>query len=100
MPTLDLPLDIYQEIKRILQPHIEEAEVWAFGSRISGQAHANSDLDLVIRNPNHPEKPHENFLLLKQALRDSHIPIIVEVLDWARIPKSFREEIQHHYMIF
>ena len=28
------------------------AEVWAYGSRVTGEAHEASDLDLVVRRPN------------------------------------------------
>jgi predicted nucleotidyltransferase len=38
-------------VKRLLQEHVPHTEVWAHGSRTTGAAHAASDLDLVLRNP-------------------------------------------------
>ena len=31
--------------------HLPEVEVWAYGSRVSGESHGGSDLDLVLRGP-------------------------------------------------
>ena len=35
---------------------------------------------------------------LQEALRDSTIPFIVEVRDWARLPEAFHREIERGYM--
>lgn len=68
-------------------------EVWAYGSRVNGDAHEGSDLDLVIRTPTLQKLPTEVFLDLKVKIRDSNIPIVVELFDWARLPEAFHENI-------
>ena len=40
-------LDILQDL---LKKYVPNAEVWAYGSRVTGYAHEGSDLDLVLRN--------------------------------------------------
>ena len=91
---LDL-LPRYQEaIQSVLDQHVPEAEVWAFGSRVAGTSHEGSDLDLVLRNPGDLSAPFSNLELLRETLTQSTIPILVEVYDWDRLPDSFRAEIE------
>lgn len=92
-PMLDLRPEWLESVRKLLAVHLPDAEVWAYGSRVQGTSHDASDLDLVVRNPVDPSKPQPNLSLLKQALSDSNLPILVDVLDWALIPESFRNEI-------
>jgi predicted nucleotidyltransferase len=68
-------------------------EVWAYGSRVSGDAHDGSDLDLVLRMHDLSKFPIEEFIFLKDAIQNSKIPILVDLHDWARIPVSFHNNI-------
>ena len=63
---------------------------WAYDSRVNGNAHEGSDLDLAVINP---------LLQLREALSDSNLPILVDVMDWARIPEAFQKEIKKNYMV-
>lgn len=90
---LDLRPEWLEIIRQLLAVHLPDAEVWAYGSRVQGKAHEGSDLDLVVRNPENPGKPQQDLDSLQEALRESNLPILVDVLDWARIPESFRMEI-------
>ena len=38
-------------LEALLQKHVPNVEVWAYGSRVNGTAHEASDLDLVLRSP-------------------------------------------------
>jgi predicted nucleotidyltransferase len=93
MPTLDLRSDWLETVRCLLAVHLPDAEVWAYGSRVSGTAHEGSDLDLVVRNPADLSRPFEDLDKLREAFGESDLPILVDVLDWARIPESFRLEI-------
>jgi len=90
------------EIVKIAKQEIETpSQIWAFGSRVNGDAHDMSDLDLVIV-PNGDEKlPMIEIINFKERLQESNIPIIVQVMDWNRIPKSFHNNIliSHEVMI-
>jgi len=97
MPRIDMRPKHLEELKRLLCQHAPDAEVWAFGSRVNGTGHDASDLDLVLRNPGHPELPIRGIAQLREALSESDLPILVDVLDWARIPESFRREIEQSH---
>lgn len=95
MATLDLRPEWLDIIRRILAAHLPEAEVLAYGSRVSGAAHEGSDLDLVARNPNNSMMPLPNLGEVREAFSESNLPILVDILDWSQIPESFREEIKY-----
>ena len=38
-------------LEALLKEHLPEVEVWAYGSRVNGQSHDGSDLDLVLHGP-------------------------------------------------
>lgn len=99
MSTLDLPGRYLALLRVLLKTHVSDAEVWAYGSRVSGDAHDASDLDLVLRNPADLTRPQKNLPEFKEALSESDIPILVDVLDWARLPESFRARIENKYVV-
>ena len=74
-------------------------EIWAYGSRVNGKAHAGSDLDLVIRSLNLHPIPKEITEDLIDKIRESNIPILVELRDWNSLPKSFHQNIEQNYEI-
>lgn len=86
-------LDMLLEIFRNYCPN---AEIWAYGSRISGEAHEASDLDLVVKSFNDSSK---NIYELKELVNNSDIPIIVDILDYNNIPESFQKEIEKNYIV-
>ena len=86
-------------LEEILREHVPGVEVWAYGSRVSGQSHDGSYLDLVLRAPDLEEIPIGKLVELEEALRLSTIPILVEARDWARLPESFCREIERDYCI-
>jgi predicted nucleotidyltransferase len=92
--TLDLRPEWLELIRRLIAVHLPDAEVIAYGSRVNGTAHGGSDLDLVARNPHDPQLLFRNLGRLREAFAESNLPILVDIQDWARIPDSFREEIE------
>ncbi|WP_395946463.1 nucleotidyltransferase domain-containing protein [Caedibacter taeniospiralis] len=74
-------------------------EIWAYGSRVDGSAHDGSDLDLVIRTKNLAPLNALMLQAFKDAIQTSNIPILVQVLDWARIPQSFHSNILKNYAV-
>ena len=76
-------------------------EIWAYGSRVKGTNHDASDLDLVVHFPAEQSR-EEGFNQLAEfieALRDSNIPIIVQVMAWRAIPDHFKTNIQSCYRV-
>jgi predicted nucleotidyltransferase len=74
-------------------------EVWAHGSRVSGEAHEGSDLDLVVRYQNLEPFPLDEYLQIKDQIQKSNIPILVDIFDWARLPESFHANIKANHEV-
>ena len=86
-------------LENLFHKYLPGVEVWAYGSRVNGQSHEASDLDLVLRGPNLQKINSSNILDLRDAFTESTIPFLVEVRDWAVLPKSFHKEIEKNYAI-
>ncbi len=80
----------------IFNKYCPKAEIWAYGSRIKGEAHSGSDLDLVIK-----DFGDENLYLfeLKELLSQSNIPFIVDIHEFNKLPNSFQDEIKKDYIV-
>lgn len=96
---LDLPDRYLEMVRAILRQHIPDHEVWAYGSRVTGGAFEASDLDLAVRHPADPHQGCARLFALRDAFVESNLPIRVDVMDWARIPASFRREIERGYVV-
>ena len=86
-------------LESLLRSHVPQADVWAYGSRVTGGAHEVSDLDIVLRNPVDSAQPLKAAAALRQALSGSMLPIMVDVHDWAHLPEYFHEEILQAYVV-
>ena len=95
---LDLPLRYREQLEALLREHVPGVEVWAYGSRVNGESHEASDLDLVLRGPT-LEPLGGGFFDLLEAIQQSSIPILVQAHDWARLPESFLREIERDYVV-
>ena len=97
--TLYLPEKYAVQVRKLLEKYIPEATVWAYGSRVRGDHYEASDLDLVARFP--AEKKRDVFRLgvVREAFVESHVPIIVQIVDWDEIPESFKQEILAGYVV-
>ena len=95
---LHLPQRYRRILEGLLREYVPEAEVWAYGSRITGENHEGSDLDLVVRGPE--LKPFvDGFFELLEAIEQSNIPILVQAHDWARLPENLHNEIERDYVV-
>ncbi len=74
-------------------------EIWAYGSRVSGEAHEASDLDIVVRTKDLSPCPTDELSDFIDALQESNIPIIIQVFDWTRLPDSFQSNILRAYEV-
>ena len=86
-------------LRALLAEHAPQAEVWAYGSRVCGGAHEGSDLDLVLRHPEHPERDAAGWRALKQALEDSRLPMLIDLHRWSHLPADFRREIEAAHVV-
>ena len=88
-----------EKIEELLRAHLPDVEVWAYGSRVTGESHDGSDLDLVLRGPELKEIDLGRLGDFAEAVEMSTIPFIVEARDWASIPKSFHESILQSHLV-
>jgi len=72
-------------------------EIWAYGSRVNGDAHDMSDLDLVVLTKSTKKLNINELMNFKNILQKSNIPILIQVLDFYRIPESFQKNISANY---
>jgi uncharacterized protein len=86
-------------LHEIIKKHATGHEIWAYGSRVNGDCHEASDLDLVLRTPDTLSTPSPVTEVLREEFIESNIPMIVQILDWARIPPSFHKEILKKYIV-
>ena len=95
---LHLPSRYREQAEEILRRNMPNVEVWAYGSRVSGTSHEASDLDLVLRGPGLQPIPGVDIEALREAFRESNIPIIIDAHDWSKLPEAFHQEIEINYV--
>jgi type I restriction enzyme, S subunit len=89
---VDLRPDQLATVLAILQAKVPECEVWAFGSRAKWTAKDSSDLDLALVTPE--RIPLSKLGRLREAFKDSYLPINVDVVDIHRVSDEFRTIIE------
>lgn len=96
-PAVDVRPDLWDIVRGVLQKHVPQYEVWAFGSRVTGTAKPYSDLDLAVitRDPS----GWEVCAGLADAFADSDLPWRVDVVDWASTGASFRRIIERDRVV-
>ena len=96
-PSLDLRPGEWEIVREILVRHLPEREVWAFGSRVKGNAKPYSDLDLAVLGdqPLSLEKVSD----LAEDFSDSNLPFKVDIVDWATTGERFRKVIEAERII-
>jgi type I restriction enzyme S subunit len=91
-PLVDIRPDHLDIVRGILQKHVPQYEVWAFGSRAKWTAKDYSDLDLCVQTG----KPLDFGTLgaLREDFSESDLPWKVDVVDWSVISRDFRKIIE------
>lgn len=92
--SLVLEHKYYDTILQILNNHIQ-GEVWAYGSRIKGNYHSGSDLDLLIVESQDKSK----LDLCRLAFQESNIPFIIDIHLKEDLPQYMIEEIEKFYVV-
>ena len=95
--TVDLRPDLCEQVLAVLRTEVPEAEVWVFGSRATGNARRNSDLDLAIVGS--AAIPVRVMNRLRRAFDDSRIPFHVDVVDWHGIDDEFRAVVRRDHVV-
>ena len=91
-PRIDVSPRQWSIVHGILQRHVPQYEVWAFGSRATWTAKPYSDLDLAVICDR--PLPLEVTATLADEFSESDLPWKVDVLDWASTSEAFRSIIK------
>jgi type I restriction enzyme S subunit len=94
-PAIDISPEQWQIVREILQKHIPQHEVWAFGSRVKGTAKTYSDLDLAVITP----LSAAGVSALTDDFSESDLPWKVDVVDWTTTSDSFRQIIAREKVV-
>jgi type I restriction enzyme S subunit len=96
-PMIDISPSAWEIVRAILQRHVPNAEVWAFGSRAKWTAKPYSDLDLAII----ADQPLtlEQRAALAEDFSESELPWKVDIVDGATISEAFRNIIEREKIV-
>lgn len=94
---IDISPDDFTTVKSILAKYVPNYEVWAFGSRVRGNARKYSDLDLAIICEQ--TLNFDIYANLKDAFSESDLPFKVDIVDWASIDENFKNIIKEKYVV-
>lgn len=94
--TLTLSTNELTIIQRLLKRHIPNTIVWAYGSRVKGNAKPSSDLDLVAFVGT---KQTLAISKLREAFDESNLPFRVDLFIWDQIPDVFKATIRKSHVI-
>ena len=83
-----------ERLRSLMTTHLPGVTGRIYGSRVTGQAHDASDLDLALVSPDLQPIPIDQLERFRQAVNDSLIPILIDARDWARLPQHFHAEIE------
>jgi type I restriction enzyme S subunit len=98
LAEFDLSTEDLDLVRAILRRHVPDREVWAFGSRASGNAKEFSDLDLAILGES--PLPPDVQAALADEFDESDLAFKVDLVDWATTGESFREIIRREHRTF
>ncbi len=90
---LHLSQNHLQCVRDILNQHIPNRIVYAFGSRVTAiHLKPHSDLDLCIMGD--PTLSLTEYAVLREAFAESELPIRVDLVDWESLTPEFQNIIQ------
>jgi type I restriction enzyme S subunit len=97
LPRIDIRPAHWRIVRDILQKHVPQYAVWAFGSRAKWTAKPYSDLDLAIITDQ--PLPLAASASLTDDFSESDLPWRVDVVDWAITSEAFRQVIEQNKVV-
>ncbi len=92
---IDLEKVLLDKVKQILNANVPDYKALMFGSRVDGTARKFSDIALIG-----PEKiDWREIESLKDIFAESDLPMIVDIVDFNSVAKSFKRIINKNYEI-
>ena len=94
---IDVAKHELKTILDILNKHVNECEVRAFGSRVTWTNKDSSDLDIVVVCDKKLDRGR--IVKLREAFDESSLPFTVDVIDWQGITKEFQKNIEKSFYV-
>ena len=94
-PAIDLTTNQRRTVLALLNRHLSNTTVWAYGSRVKWTSNPASDLNLVVF-----AKPEQATRLaeLREAFDESNLPFRVDLFVWDEMPESFKRRIKEEHI--
>lgn len=88
----------YDQVVGVLKNYHLDGEVWAFGSRVSGERFkSSSDLDLVLVSEQ--KYSLSELAKIKETFSESDLPFKVDISLFHRLPSSLQEQIVENHIV-
>lgn len=97
LPNIAISPEQWAVVSAILDHHVADKTVWAFGSRATHTAKPYSDLDLAIIGES--ALPLSLLAAMEHDFTESDLPFKVDLLDWATTSPTFRAIIENHRVV-
>ena len=81
-------------LRKLLNDHLANKTVWAYGSRAKWNTKQSSDLDLVVWDASTAQ-----ITEAIDAFSESNLPFTVQLFAWENTPKDFQEDIRKKYVV-
>ena len=95
-PALDVTAAERRTVLALLERHLPNTTVWAYGSRVKWTSRPASDLDLVaFARPEQGARVAE----LREAFEESDLPFSVDLFVWDEMPEGFRKHVEAEYLV-
>ena len=95
-PAIDLTAGQRRTVLALLNRHLPNTTVWAYGSRVQWTSHPASDLDLVAFAKS---KQSPRVAELREAFDESNLPFRVDLFVWDDVPEGFRKRIETGHVV-
>ena len=95
MNKINLKTEHFELLKKIFTEYCPNAEIYVFGSRLNGDSHEGSDLDIVVKSFGNDKS---NLAELKQLLNNSNIPFLIDIFELDKLPLTFQKEIENSFV--
>ena len=93
---IDITADQRRIVLHLVRAHLPDVDVWAYGSRVNGNARPHSDLDIVaFTAPGQNERVAD----LRHAFEESDLPFAIDLFAWDDLPESFHRHIERGYVV-
>ena len=94
-PAIDITAEQRRTILELLDRHLPDTAVWAYGSRVKGISRPASDLDLVVFARS---EQSAQVAELQEAFEESDLPFRVDLFVWDEVPESAKRRIEAEHI--